>query len=413
MTSKIVVSLFKKQLEFIRSKERNVHLDAGIGFGKTTVLGFLAAKYAIEYPETRWLIAARDLKQLRAATLMEFEWAMKNWLGMEENVHYNKVTSPQIVYTLRNQSTIEAVGAHNYDTVFRGGNYSGLFADEVDYWKPEAWSAAKGRIRKAPEIIRSVSSPNGYNHIWEDYFDKKLGEVITATSYDNPTLSNEYLESLKKSYSPRLFEQEVMAKRLRLNVGQVYNEFNRDKHVRPCKDLLTDSDQLYFFTDYNIANYCGVYLFFKNGKVYAWGEEHLKYKGTREMAENIKMRFPDRQVLIVGDSAGNSKRDTAADKTNYEIFEQVLGRGCTIKSRNPYVEQRIISANSNFYHDKVVIDPSCKTLVKDLELLAWKENGKDIEKTIDLSHASDAFTYGLWHFIPVKRERKRSRTIIL
>lgn len=131
------------------------------------------------------------------------------------------------------------------------------------------------------------------------------------------------------------------------------------------------------------------------------------------MAQQIAMKFPNRQVIIIGDSAGNNKRDTAAVKTNYQLFEEVLGRGCTKKFTNPPIQSRIISANSNFYHRKVIIDPSCKTLIKDLELLAWKENGTDVEKTIDLSHASDAYTYGLYYFIPVRKERQKSRSYIL
>lgn len=239
-------------------------------------------------------------------------------------------------------------------------------------------------------------------------------KVITATTYDNPMLSADYVEDLRNSYSPRLFEQEVLGKRLRLNVGCVYDEFNREIHVRPCREKLLADTQLYFFTDYNIANYCGVYMFERDNVVYAIDEEHLTYEGTRVMAERIRDKYAkDRLVIVCGDSAGNNKRDTAADKTNYEIFEEVLGRGVTKKVTNPLVYQRIISANSNFYHKKLVIDPSCKTLIKDLELLAWKEDGKDIEKTIDLSHASDAYTYGCFYFLPVKLPSKKSRNIRL
>lgn len=91
----------------------------------------------------------------------------------------------------------------------------------------------------------------------------------------------------------------------------------------------------------------------------------------------------------------------------------MLGHGVTKKVTNPLVLQRVISANSNFYHKRLVIDPSCKTLIKDLELLAWKEDGKDIEKTIDLSHASDAYTYGTWFFMPLKPAKRISRNIKL
>lgn len=396
------VKLFSKQLEFFRLKERNAHLDAGIGLGKTTVLGLWLGTMVQEYPNTKWLLAARDIKQLRAATSVEFEWALNNWLGLEENVHYTKTWSPQLTYKFYNGSIVHGVGAHNYDTVFRGGNYSGLAADEVDYWKPEAWLAAKGRIRRPPELIRSVSSPKGYNHIWEDFFENKIGPVITATTYDNPTLSEAYIESLKKSYSPRLFEQEVLGKRLRLNVGAVYSEFDRTKHVRDCR-AEWNGEQLFFFTDYNISHYCGCYGFIREGVVYVIGEEHLEFQGSREMAERVFSKYP--MAIVVGDSTGNNKRDVAIDRTNYQHF--TAAGLATKKFRNPPVQSRIIAAQSNLYHDKCIIDPSCKTLIRDLELMAWKEDGKDVDKSdITLSHASDAWSYMMHHFLPLKTNRQ-------
>ena len=409
------IELFPKQIEFVSAKERELLFDAGIGNGKTTVLGLLLGMTILQHPKKQWLLVARDHGQLSNVTTKEFEIAMEKWLDLKEGRDYKKVKSPSIKYEFWDGSVVDAVGAHNYDSVFRGGNYSGGFGDEVDYWKPEAWLAFKGRIRVAPEILRVVSSPKGYNHIYDDFYINKGDDskVINASTYDNPLLSDAYIESLKRTYSPRMFEQEVLGKRLRIQVGAVYNEFDRKKHVKECSHILKETDQLYFFLDYNVAHYCGVYLIHRRelnksrqeiNKVYCIAEEHLQYKHTKDMAAAIKAKFPDRLVIVCGDSAGNRKRDVAVERVNYEIFKD-FGHH-TINYRNPPVQSRIISANSNFYHNQVVIDPVCKNTIKDLELLAYREDGKEIEKTIDLSHASDALTYGLYHFISVIKPRK-------
>lgn len=405
------VSLFKKQIEFFSLTDSMAHFDAGIGMGKTTILGFILGCLLQKHPKSKWILAARDHKQLRNATSVEFDWVLENWLGLVENLHYTKVWSPQLTYKFYNGAIVHGFGAHNYDTVFRGGNYWGLFADEVDYWKPEAWSAAKGRIRKGAEIIRSVSSPKGYNHIWEDYYQNKLGPVITATTYDNPTLSDAYVDRLKKSYSPRLFEQEVLGKRLQINVGAVYNEFDRSIHVKPCRHLLESNDEIFFFTDYNIAHYCGCYMIKKDGIVYVLGEEHLEYKGTREMAVAVKAKFPEYPKIVLGDSTGNNKKDVASDNTNYAIFQ---AEGVPTKRfRNPPIQSRIINANSRLHHGLVVVDPSCKNLIRDLELVAWKPDGGEIDKKdITLTHASDAFGYGLWYHLPLQTKTNAKITSI-
>jgi len=368
----------------------------------------------LKYPNVKALIVARDFGQLKTASLVEFTKALDT-LGLVEKEHYTWNRGSNDI-TFFNKTVIYCRGASNYDSAFRGGNISLIWADEADFYKAEAWRTLKGRLRVAPELLRVTSSPYGFNHIWEEFFQSATDnkEVIEASTYDNPTLSSEYIEDLKSSYSPRLFEQEVLGKRLQLNVGCVYDEFDRNKHVHECKHLLRPEDQLYFFTDYNIANYCGVYMFERDAIIYAVGEEHLTYEGTRVMANNIYAKYShERHVFVCGDSAGNNKRDVSADQTNYQIFQEVLGDGVTKHVTNPPVAQRIICANSNLYHNRLVVDPSCKTLIKDLELLAWREDGKEVEKTIELSHASDAYTYGVWYFKPLRPEKNKSRTIQL
>lgn len=399
-------------MEFFTAEERQVLLQSGIGFGKSFCGALWLVDMINQFANKEGMIVARDHPQLEAATLIEFKKALDLYDFQEDrDYEHNKAKHD---FEFWNGTRIMARGANNYESNFRGGNLAFIWADEADFYKKEAWLRLKGRLRVYPERIRVTSSPFGFNHIWEDFFQNanKTKKVIEATTYDNPTLSPEYIEDLRTTYSPRMFEQEVLGKRLQLNMGAVYTEFNRKQHVKPCKDIVTDRDQIYFFLDYNIANYCGTYLIFKNGVVYAIGEENLRFQYTKDMAKAIKTKYPTRPVIVIGDSAGNNKRDVSSTLTNYQIFEQ---HGIPTKHfYNPPVESRIIGANSNFYHNRVVVDPSCKNLIRDLELLAWKADGSGIDKTSDpsLSHASDGFTYGLWYFLPIE-SKKESRSYII
>ncbi len=410
MISNIDIPCFEKQLEFLSITARYGLLESGIGFGKTYIGCLWIAITALKYPNTRGLIVARDVPQLRTATLVEFKKILTNVLKLKENVDFIHNQSNN-TFTFSNGTVIVSVGANNYDSAFRGPNYSYALLDEADYYKKEAYQTIKGRIRVFPELIRITSSPKGYNFIWEDFYQNQdeTRVRVNATSLDNPLLSKAYLEDLKKAYSPRLYEQEVLGHRLNLMSGSVYSEFNREKHVKPCKDIVTKDDMIYFFTDYNISNYCGVYMVFKEGIIYCLGEEHLKFQGSRIMAQKVSARYPNNPVTVIGDSTGNNKRTTEMDKTNYQHFEQA---GLYTKPfRNPAVQTRIISADSNLYHGKIVIDPECKTLIKDLELVVWKDNGAEIDKSdIDLTHSSDAATYGFWYFLPLKRSQPKSAT---
>ena len=403
------VELFPKQIDFIQSKQRSVLLQSGIGFGKSFVGALWIVLTALRYPKVKGMIVARDYGQLKTASLVELKKVFA-LLELREGEHYewNKSNNDIMFF---NDTEIYCRGANNYDSAFRGGNISFIWADEADFYKAEAWRTLKGRLRVAPELLRVTSSPCGYNHIWEEFFQNRseTRKVIEATTYDNPTLSSEYVEDLKGTYSPRLFEQEVLGKRLMINVGAVYQEFNRATHVKPCRDILSRKDEIFFFTDYNIAHYCGCYMIKKDGVVYVLGEEHLEYKGTREMAQVVLSKFTDNNKIVVGDSTGNNKRDVAIDKTNYVIFQE--NGLMTKKFNNPPVQSRIINVNSRLHHGLVIIDPSCKNLIRDLELVAWKENGSDIDKAdITLSHASDAFSYGVWYYLPLKKQTRTKVT---
>ena len=409
MSRRIDVPLFKKQLEFLNYKtEREVLFEGGIASGKSTVGAFWLVSQVLNHPKSTWLMVARDHGQLEDALVVELD-ATLELFHLIQDVHYTKTMRPRIQYKFCNGSIINGRGAHNYESAFRGPNYHGAWGDEVDFWKKEAVERLRGRIRRGVEQIRWTSSPFGYNHVYEDFYEKKMGPIVRATSFDNPTLSPEYTQSLKQTYSPRLYEQEVLAKRLRLNVGAVYSEFDRNVHVKPCRDMLDQIREIYFFTDYNIAHYCGVYMAMIGDTIYAFGEEHLEYKTTRDMAQAVLSKFPDQLKIVVGDSTGNNKRDVAVTSTNYAEFQS---HGLMTKPfSNPPVQSRIINANSRLHHHKLIIDPSCQNLIRDMEMVAWKDDGSDIDKRSDLSltHASDAYTYGVWYFMPLRQTMRGAK----
>lgn len=395
----INLDLWEKQFEFVFSKERSVLLQCGVGYGKTFSGCVFILMCLQDYHNCSYMIVSRDVPQFKKAVLPEFLKALEMF-NYDEGQDYNFNRSSNTFYFKKEKVTIFCVGAQNYDSAFRGPNISVILSDETEYYKPEAWTAMLGRLRKHPELLRCTSTPNGFNHVYDYFKDRK---VLVAPTWENKTLSTEYIENLRSAYSPKLFAQEVEAKRLLLNVGQVYDEFKEKDHVKPCKHLLEKTDQLYFFTDYNISNYCGVYMFKKNNHIYCWGEEHLKFKGTEELAQRIKAAFPDRAVIVIGDSSGNNKRDVSTTQTNYQIFQKY---GVPTKhAHNPPVQTRIITTQSNLHHGKITLDPSCKNLIRDLNLVSWLENGKDIDKSdISLSHSSDAFGYGVCYFLPIHGE---------
>lgn len=410
MKKDIEVRLHDKQMQFMKLETRYGLFQAGIGTGKTFVGALWAAKMVLTHPGTRGVIVARDVPQLRNGTLIEFTKVLTQILGLTEDVDFthNKAKNE---YVFSNGTVVVCVGSLNYDSAFRGPSYGWAWADEADYWTEDAWKALKGRIRVSPELIRVTSSPKGYNFIYEDFIEKNddTKETVIARTMDNPFLSSGFIEDLKKSYSPKLFRQEVLGERLNLTAGAVYSEFDRDKHVADCFSKLTKGKPIHIFTDYNVSHYLAVVTVFEQGKLYVVDEIHLEDANTHKMAQTIIGKYgKEHHITLSGDSTGNNKRDVAASSTNYQIFRE-YGITC-LPTHNPPVMQRVMATESAFFKNNVIVDPRCKTLIRDLELLVWKKGfSNQIDKSdITLSHASDCFGYGIWHYLPLKTAQKQS-----
>ena len=408
----VEIELFQKQVEFINSREREVHLEGGLGCGKSSVLSLDIAKTIIEQKirGAKWLMASLDYSQL-IKTLIPLTSSRLTTFGLKEERDFFFVKSPYPHIRTRRYGTIDFASSHSYDSAFRSGNYSGIWGDEVDFWKKDAWLAFKGRNRVYPEIQRSCSTPFGYNHIYNDFHlhKSKYRHLINMKTEENFRLSLAYIKSLRESYSAKWAMQELDAYRINFAGEPVYEAFDRlfntDYGLETLKHL---TKEIYLVVDYNISNYCGVYCLYMDGILYIIGEEKLKYQGSEVMAKKAQTKFPQHKILVLGDSTGNNQKTTAVDKTNYQIFKK---NGLhPIKFKNPPVHARIISFNSNMAAGRVMIDQKCTNLINDLELVTWKE-GEINKDDLNLSHASDAASYADYYFQGIgKRIQRQIRT---
>jgi len=399
----------------------SLYFEAGLGSGKSNILCKMAIQYALQYPSKLFAISARDLNQFKSAILPELERILIEDMGLETEDYTINRSSGNV--TLPGGGNIIARSAEAFDSHFRSINLAGIFMDEVDFIREEAYMAAKGRIRVSPEVFMCFSSPCGYNYIFNLYHGHDFEEVepnvfisrtlkrirVHAPTWSNNYLNQSYIDEMCRSYSPNAFSQEVAAERLSLNAGAVYNEFSRSKHVRPCRDIYQPGMELVFSLDYNVAFFAGNFNVYVGGKVYTLDEITLHFKDVRAMGHAIidkcnanGWRLDD--LVIIGDNALNNAKSVLATRTAYETFEE-LGL-TTRRAYKPTIERRVNVANGALYHNKVVIDPSCKVLVKDLEQVVWDEKGKIEKKDLKLTHASDAASYYIWSVLKPKQVSK-------
>jgi hypothetical protein len=226
--------------------------------------------------------------------------------------------------------------------------------------------------------------------------------VIKATTYDNPLLSPEYVESLKESYTDKLFEQECLAEFVDLTAEAAYYQFDKETHVQKT-DKLTGIP-IYATLDFNVAPFCGAFFQVTDNKIKVFDELFIPDNGDTYKAGLIIQERCGSNVNIISDSTG-ANRSTVGG-SNHTILKN-MGFNL-IYSKNPFVFDRVQHVNKMFEEKRISIDPRCKNLIKCLSKTTWNKMGKlDQTKDKTLTHASDALGYAAFRLFPPKHGVQR------
>lgn len=228
---------------------RRVHkfFCAGIGTGKSHAGVVEDMICTLLLPGTRGLVIAPTYDQVLFVLLPTF-------LAVCEQME--RAGFPILKRFRWSQMRAEIIGGG--EVFFRSANkvdnllgfqFSWVHFDESEtVADPErVWDVLSGRVRQnAPfRQMLATSTPRGlrgiiakFHRAREDCADdereakRREWVFVRATTFDNPYLPEDYIPTLRATYSKRAWDQEVMAKILRPATA-VFPEFSRDRHSLP------------------------------------------------------------------------------------------------------------------------------------------------------------------------------------
>lgn len=402
------VSLLPYQLDFLTAQEKYVFFKAGIGTGKTHAASAFVMQMIIEQPmDTVGFIGAESHRQLYNAVFPALRKAFDAaGIKYEWNEGKNTIIANgrRIIYNTMDEGSINAI---------LGSEIGWFWIDEADYCPIYSIQLVNSRLRcpKATRLLgRYTSSPNGFGVMY-DMFVANADEtrrMISATTYDNPHLPASYIPDLKKQYTPLQFRQQVMAEFVNLQGGQIYDQFDEEKHKLDFDHKRIQS-KIYIGLDFNVAQMCAVAVKFENGRFFVFDEFYLKDSNTIKMSQEIIKRFPSYQteVFIIPDSTFEA-RSVTSEKTSKEILRRAKFQ--ILPTRNPHIGERQQTVNNAFWNGgvpvaKIVVHPKCGRLIKELNTLTPDD------KEGDVSHLAVALGYVVWKLDPLKRGKRQSRII--
>lgn len=415
------------QRAFFDSRQRWAAFIGGIGSGKTFAGAVWAISRVIRDPNTAGLIAANTYRQLAQSTWPAFIQALYA-AGFREGRHYviNKRSpfhqkarflSHQGVVSFAHGAQIALRSLENYNAL-RGMTLGWAWLDETRDTAEAAFDVVAGRLRAKDARFhagRITTTPgDGYDWLYRRFIEPGAPDfgVFRARTSENTYLPAGYYESLRGSMDPVLARRELDGEFVLITQGRAYPQFDR---ARDLAEIVVDNKYpLVLCCDFGVRPMAWVVCQEHDG-ITVVIDEIIVNDATTEMAAREFMRrygSHPAEIQVYGDAAGRA-RSTKSHQSDYAILSSVMGAKkprILAPSANPAIRERVNSVNARFCNAlaerRLRIAPRCKTLIADLEQVAWRENDGQLDKGSEnrLTHASDALGYYIVARWPIGRK---------
>lgn len=219
------------QTQVFNDNHRFKVINCGRRAGKSYLVSVEILRFATEKEKSIVWYVSPTYKQSKAIM-----WSMLKDLIPPEAI--KKTNETELMFELINGSQIFLKGADNPDSL-RGVRIDLCIFDEtafIDKWE-DVWKVIRPTLADSKADVWFISTPNGFNHF------KELSEMNDPdwsyhhyTTYDNPHIPVEEIESMKKEMDGDSFAQEIMGEFRKMS-GLIYKDFNRDIHMVDIPDL--------------------------------------------------------------------------------------------------------------------------------------------------------------------------------
>ncbi len=308
----------------------------------------------------------------------------------------------------------------------RGQQFDLLVLDEVSKMNnfKEGWEGALlGTLafRKGKALF--ISTPYGFNHFHTLYelgqSDNPLYKSWRFTSFDNPHLPKDYLESIQTTVTEDFWAQEYLAD-FRRFTGLIYKEFDIAKHVHDFPTDLNMPGEYLFGQDFGVRGWNAMVACRVDSEGNLWIFDNFKQEGLTAIdaatqEKQILKKYADLEKYTgYADPAGwannlgsivtGQQETKSMQSMQWAIASEFIEAGLPIVPANNRVVSGINYVRQLFKAGKIHIHPRCTALIDELVQYQWKSPSMsslgeedDPEKVRKINdHLVDAFRYMLY-----------------
>ena len=288
--------------------------------------------------------------------------------------------------------------------------------DEIDILSIDkatnAWNKIIARQRLVlPGVVNGIgvtTTPEGFKFVYNRFKKRrhKLYSMVQASTHENHSyLPEDYIESLRENYSDALIDAYLLGEFVNLTSGTVYHGYDRE--TNKSREIVTNNEPLFIGQDFNVANMASV-IYVKrmsphvDGVVWHAVGELSGLFDTPATIKAIREKYPENKIYVYPDATGKGRKTNDASVSDLALLR---GAGFSLRAKkvNPFVKDRILSANRAFSSRRVMVnEEKCPEYAESLEQQAYDKNGIP-DKTSGHDHMNDAGTYPLAFEMPIKK----------
>ena len=395
--------LFQHQLVYVMSEDKYPFMLGGVGSGKTTAFCVKAISEAGKNSGKTILLAEPTYPMIRDVLQPTFEQVLRQ-AGFD--YEYTATATKYRIYWKKGWCDVIMRSAENYMR-WAGLNLAAGGIDEADQLRDDrAWKMLLSRLRDGNTLTAFGSgTPEGFKFVYKYWGDDPGNgyKLIRGKTTDNVMLPEEFITSLKENYDETLLRAYLNGEFVNLQSGATFYNFKRENNVKEAKynpslpisvaiDFNVEPMAASIFQAYDVSPFVRV---FEEIELHHGGGAEII---TERMVQEIRGRYPNKEYIAYPDPA--NQRHTSALHTDHDILRQG-GFKIMVKPKAPRVIDSVNAVNK-LCEKNLIIDPSCKGLITDLEQTVNKPGTREIDKSNkERTHFSDGLRYAIDYEYPI------------
>ena len=378
--------------EILRSPAKRKVVFSGRRFGKTRMLLTAALEQALVKPGSAIYYLAPSRKQAKDIS----------WRAIKETVPLawvRKTMESTLTIELHNGSRM-MLGGLDYADSLRGQSADLLLLDEFAYASDlqSNWEAALLPMLSTTDggAVFASTPAGGGNfaaELWERANTTTGWQRWNFPSVAGGWIKPEFVEEQRATMDATLWRQEFYGT-IESVTGAVFPALSNDN----IANVIDDGGPLVVGLDFNRSPFCAAVMQVQGHQLAVIEEIVLIESDTREMALEIRRRYPQREILCCPDPTGSRKQTSSLGLSDHAILRDV-GAMKVYAPRAPWaisdklnaVRLMILDAAG---HRRLLVNPNCKRVVRSLRLLEFQPGKSVPDPKSEHGHMADALGYG-------------------